>query len=199
MLKNVLNIDIFELDQEANTHIVYKSPSIYDDQMYLNMYENHLSYITNMKRYANKYVCSLCQKHFTTCKKLHRHEKGCSNKTLHIFPGGFNEIKNTIFETLREIDIIIQEDDEYFPWFIVFDFEAILEKSSACKLTSKLELERIHKPISVSICSNVPDFEMPYFILNEDVKNIIKGNDNLYGFNFTKSFSVSTRKMVYCF
>lgn len=64
-----VNIDIFELDQEANTHIVYKSPSIYDDQMYLNMYENHLSYITNMKRYANKYVCSLCQKHFTTCKQ----------------------------------------------------------------------------------------------------------------------------------
>lgn len=169
-----VNIDIFELDQEANTHIVYKSPSIYDDQMYLNMYENHLSYITNMKRYANKYVCSLCQKHFTTCKKLHRHEKGCSNKTLHIFPGGFNEIKNTIFETLREIDIIIQEDDEYFPWFIVFDFEAILEKSSACKLTSKLELERIHKPISVSICSNVPDFEMPYFILNEDVETLLR-------------------------
>lgn len=40
----------------------------------------------------------------------------------------FTKKKKTIFDELREIDVIVQKSDEYFPWFIVFDFEAILTK-----------------------------------------------------------------------
>lgn len=47
-------------------------------------------------------------------KKLTRHSKCCSDKTKHIFPGGFYEIKKTIFDELKEIDIIVNEQDKFF-------------------------------------------------------------------------------------
>lgn len=169
-----VNIDVFEIDEKEITKVVYKSPALFNSHMYLNIFENHLSYITNLNRYAKKYMCSLCKKHFKTCKKLHRHEKNCSIKTIHVFPGRFYEKKKTIFDELREIDIIVQTSDEYFPWFIVFDFEAILKKVNESSVTSKLQIERIHQPISVSICSNVPDFENERFILNETTEELLQ-------------------------
>lgn len=39
----------------------------------------------------NTYV-RYVKKHFSTAKKLTRHSKCCSDKTKHIFPGGFYEI-----------------------------------------------------------------------------------------------------------
>lgn len=169
-----VNIDIFEINENETTKVIYKSPALFNNHMYLNVFENHLSYITNLNRYAKKYMCSLCKKHFKTCKKLNRHEKNCSIKTIHVFPGRFYEKKKTIFDELREIDIIVQKSDEYFPWFIVFDFEAILKKVNESSVTSKLQIERIHQPISVSICSNVPDFENELFILNENTEELLQ-------------------------
>lgn len=169
-----VNIDIFEINENEITKVIYKSPALFNNHMYLNVFENHLSYITNLNRYAKKYMCSLCKKHFKTCKKLNRHEKNCSIKTIHVFPGRFYEKKKTIFGELREIDVIVQKSDEYFPWFIVFDFEAIFKKVNESSVTSKLQIERIHQPISVSICSNVPDFENELFILNENTHELLQ-------------------------
>lgn len=86
----------------------------------------------------------------------------------------FTKKKKTIFDELREIDVIVQKSDEYFPWFIVFDFEAILKKVNESSVTSKLQIERIHQPISVSICTNVPDFENELFILNENTQELLQ-------------------------
>lgn len=86
----------------------------------------------------------------------------------------FTKKKKTIFDELREIDVMVQKSDEYFPWFIVFDFEAILKKVNESSVTSKLQIERIHQPISVSICSNVPDFENELFILNENTQELLQ-------------------------
>lgn len=74
----------------------------------------------------------------------------------------FTKLKKTIFDELKEIDIIVNEQDKFFPWFIVFDFEAMLEDLDSNMTTTKLKLERIHRPISVSICSNVPEFKEEY-------------------------------------
>lgn len=169
-----VNIDVFEIDACENTSIVYKSPCFYDNQMFLNLFGNHVSYITNINRYAKKYVCSICKKHFSTAKKLTRHSKCCSDKTKHIFPGGFYEMKKTIFDELKEIDIIVNEQDKLFPWFIVFYFEAVLEDLDSNMTTTKLKLERIHRTISVSICSNVPEFIEEHFILEEDVEILLQ-------------------------
>lgn len=86
----------------------------------------------------------------------------------------FTKKKKTIFDELREIDVIVQKSDEYFPWFIVFDFEAILKKVNESSVTSKLKIERIHQPISVSICTNVLDFQNELFILNENTQELLQ-------------------------
>lgn len=88
-----VNIDIFEINENETTKVIYKSPALFNNHIYLNVFENHLSYITNLNRYAKKYMYSLCKKHFKTCKKLNRHEKNCSIKTIHVFPGRFYEKK----------------------------------------------------------------------------------------------------------
>ena len=150
-----INIDIYEMDENQNARVVYKSLCLYENHMFLNIYESHLSYVTNVKRYCKKYICQLCDKHFVSAKKVNRHFKECSNKTKHIYPGGFYSLKKTIFQELKEIDIIVPEKDQIFPWFITFDMEAMLEKTSR-QSSATLTFENCHVPISVSICSNVP-------------------------------------------
>lgn len=75
---------------------------------------------------------------------------------------------------MKEIDIIVNEQDKFFPWFIVFVFEAMLEDLDSNMTTTKLKLERIHRLISVSICSNVPEFKEEHFILEEDVEILLQ-------------------------
>lgn len=90
------------------------------------------------------------------------------------FPVDFTKWKKTIFDELKEIDIIVNEQDKHFPWFIVFYCEAVLEDLDSNMTTTKLKLERIHRTISVSICSNVPEFIEEHFILEEDVEILLQ-------------------------
>ena len=168
-----INIDVFEIDSNAIVKSIYKSSCFYDGHMYLNVYQNHLSYITNISRYCRKYVFSICNKHFMLAKKVNIHSKTCLNKTKHQFPGGFHTLKRSIFDALYDMNIIVDEENRFFPFFIVFDFEAMLENVNI-QPSEKLCIEKLHRPISVSVCSNVNGYEDEYFILNDDADVLVR-------------------------
>ena len=116
---------------------------------------------------------------------LKRHQKSnsdCTKFPKEKFPGGFFKRKLTVFEEIDSLPIggIGQYHfDKYYPYFICFDFEAMHEKTDEFDMVdTEIEVEvnnsltkcktrfiSLHKPISVSICSNVPGFKQPHHIV----------------------------------
>jgi hypothetical protein len=45
---------------KVNVELVRRSPYKYDDTMNLNLYEQHFSYIKDMRSYNRSYLCSKC-------------------------------------------------------------------------------------------------------------------------------------------
>lgn len=55
-------MEVYSLGENGNAKSVYKSRRRYDETMYVNMYEQHMSYIRDFKLYAKKYECDTCEK-----------------------------------------------------------------------------------------------------------------------------------------
>ena len=140
--------------------------------MHLNLFDKHLSYISNLNACTQKYQCPSCQMHFKFVHNMNRHSRTCQGRTKHQFPGGFYSPPKTIFDKLEEHDIVIPAEERIFPWFLVFDFEAMLTSAQVSN-SEKLVWTAEHVPISVSICSNVDGFQTPYCIVDPNTNELV--------------------------
>ena len=166
-----INVNVFQLRDDAIALTVYKSRCHYKDTMHVNLYEHHLSYINNLPAYTKKYQCGSCDRHFKDLSHMKRHQLKCTGQTVYNFKGGFYSNPKTVFDKLEEQGIHVT--DPLFKWFIVYDFEAMLvpiQESNSEKLTWTQK----HQPISVSICSNVPDFKTPHCIVECDLELLVR-------------------------
>jgi hypothetical protein len=161
-----VNVDVFHLKEDGVATAVYKSRCRFDETLYLNVHDKHVSYISNLSAYARKYQCRTCEMHFSRLHNMKQHQRRCTGQTKIQFPGGFYTAPKTVFDKLEEhgIDVV----DRIFPWFLVYDFEAYLTPLKDTGNTEKLTWTHRHMPISVSVCSNVPDYAAPHCIVNED-------------------------------
>ena len=55
---------------------------------YLNLYENHFSYIKDLARYSRSFCCSHDGKYWKKGSRFSRHEKTCDGKVQLKYPGG---------------------------------------------------------------------------------------------------------------
>ena len=140
--------------------------------MYLNNYENHLSYITNYSKVANKFQCEKCNKMFNRYWNLKRHHQNCYERTKYIFPGGFHKYQETIFDKLESLTIYVPESDRYYSTFIAWDMEAVLMKTTTT-CTDQMNFLSKHIPVSVSISSNVEGFCEPKCFVDTSSNNLI--------------------------
>ena len=140
--------------------------------MVLNLHENHLSYVTNPLTYLHKYRCECCERHFSQLIDLQRHQGSCVNATKFKFPGQA-QMSCTIFDGLEEFDIVVPPDECTYPWFVVYDFEAILSRLELEPPTPQLKWLRCHDPISVSVASNVTGYSEPQSFADPDPKKLI--------------------------
>lgn len=85
--------------------------------------------------------------------------------------GAFYRPSKTIFEELSYFGINCK--NRVYPWFIVYDFEALLHKVQDQR-SEKVEWTQEHMPISVSICSNVPGFEEPHCLVNDNGDELVR-------------------------
>ena len=65
---------------------------------------------------------------------MKRHSRKCQGRTKDQFPGVFFSSPKTIFDKLEEHGITIPAAERFFPWFLVFDFEAMLISTQEPKM-----------------------------------------------------------------
>ena len=164
-----VNVNIFQLRDDGVALTVYKSRCHHKDTMNLNIYEHHLSYITNLPTYTQKYKCGSCDRHFQYLRSMKRRQLNCKGQSTSSAVG-FIPIPKPY---LKEQGINISAVDRLFKWFIVYDFESMLvpiHESNSEKLTWIQE----HVPISVSVCSNVDGYRHPHCIVQPEIELLVR-------------------------
>ena len=140
-----VNINICSMQPDKTVNPVYKSRELYKtnnkpDTMILNLYYNHLSYVTRFHTYAKKIECLMCGRLFSRLSDLKAHDRICNKMTTLKFPGGFYSPPKTIFEKLSEIGITVDKALQHYPWMVVYDMEAIFSQiEMAMRSFDKLE------------------------------------------------------------
>ena len=124
--------------------------------MYLNLYENHFSLITNLDCYCQTSECRVCGKLWKTVWQMNYHERTCNQVTKNKFVGGSYQPEAVVFELLADEGITVDEEKKVYPYRITYNFESYFSKEDLPQASEKLTWEAKHIPLSVSICSNVP-------------------------------------------
>jgi hypothetical protein len=168
-----LSINVFEKRDKDTVTPIFKSSNMYDDKMYLNIYNKHLSYVLHFKQYAKKFRCDLCNKFFISLNKHTTHYKTCTNTSKVTFAGGLFKSKNDVWEDLELFGLHLSDDEKKYPYFMVFDFECILQNIDQ-HIGEYTQTESIHKPVSVSTGGNCCDkHKKPVCIVEENFDTLI--------------------------
>ena len=77
--------------------------------MNLNLYEQHFSYIKDLRSYSRSYACRNCGKLWKHVGKLHRHERTCTGDVIYKYPGGVYHTAKTVFDRLEDEGIDVPE------------------------------------------------------------------------------------------
>ena len=163
---------VYCLNSNGTVSLLYNSLSNNTDVIYLNMYDNHFSYITNFEKLVKRFQCDKCLKLFKRQWNLKRHYSNCYDRTKYSFPGGFYSNSTTLFDKLKSLNIYVPLECQFYNKFIVWDMEAILPKSNINK-SEKLTWISQHQPISVSIASNVENFKESECFVNTNADHLI--------------------------
>ena len=165
-LEMCINVyQLIEREGRVVAEVVQRSHRQYKDVMNLNLYEEHFSLILNMDQYFKSFRCTICGKLWKSHWLLKRHQSTCDAATKQEYPGGVYRPEPTVFELLEQEGIVVKEEDRYYPYRIVFDFECYFDKQNVPASTEKLDWTAKHEPLSVSVKSNVPNFTEPKCII----------------------------------
>ena len=168
-----IKVNVYELQPDATALSRYKSRANFEDEMNLNVYNNHVNLITNIEKFCNGYVCAYCNRLFRYPSRLRTHQSTCASKTRYLFRAGFCEFPCTVFDRLEEVGINVPRAQRFFPYFVCFDFEAILvRENKAC--TQRTKFTHRHVPVSCSIASNVPGHTSPVCVIDESPDELIR-------------------------
>ena len=171
--------DEIQEDMDAKPEIaamlVHRSLCHYSSSLYLNLYQKHFSYINDMKTYSKSYCCSRRGKFWKHVGKLHCHEQAYEGKVHYTFPGGAYKTPPTIFKLLEDEVFTIPTKLKNFPYSATFDFECTFSSHTNLNNTAKLNWDAKHIPLSVSVCSNVPEYDQPKcFVSDGDPTQLVK-------------------------
>ena len=141
------------LKEDGTAKTLYLSQSSYSTKIYLNVFKNHLSLITDIQ---------MCDKLFVEMWNLKQHETKCDGTVEYAFPGGVYKNKLSIFEELEEMGVRVQEEDKYEKWFACFDFEAYqrdfregLDQVEEIECEEGTSWNKVHVPVSFSVRCNL--------------------------------------------
>jgi hypothetical protein len=92
VLEQLFSLDVYVYD------LVRRSPYSYQETMNLNLYEQSFSYVSDMEKYSQSFLCSKCDRLWKHVGTLHRHERTCMGSVIYKYPGGVYHTAQTVFE-----------------------------------------------------------------------------------------------------
>ena len=110
-----VGIRVYEQTTDKKTNLLFRS-TLDNNLMYLNLYQDHFSYIFNIQKYSRAYRCEKCDKIWNHHGSYVRHIKVCEKGIRKIYKGGTFTLKPTIFEELEILGIDIPQSERFFPY-----------------------------------------------------------------------------------
>ena len=87
--------------------------------------------------------------------------------------GGYYARPRHIFEELEDLIITVDKDLRFSPFFITYDLESLLLTDNLPAPSTSSSWTQEHRPVSFSLCSNVPGHTHPVCEIDFDVSNLI--------------------------
>ena len=150
------------LKEDGTAKTLFLSQSSFPTKIYMNVYKQHLSLITDIQMYSKQFICNRCDKLSTKMSNHLRHQSKCDGTVEYAFPGGVYKNKLSIFEELEEMGVRVQEEDKYEKWFECFDFEAYqrdfrqgLDQVEEIECEEGTSWNKVHVPVSFSVGCNL--------------------------------------------
>ena len=154
------------LKEDGSAETIYLSQASFPTKICLNLYENHLSLITDIKMYSKQFICNRCQKVSTRMLDSKQHQSKCDANVKYVFPGGVYRNKLSVFEELEEMGVQVREEDKYEKWFACYDFEAYqrdfregIDQVEEIESEEGTSWNKVHVPVSFSVGCNLEGVE----------------------------------------
>ena len=93
------------LKEDGTAKTLYLSQSSFPTKINMNVYHNHLSFITDIKMYSKQYICARCDKLFSQMQSLNKHQTKCDGTVEYSYPGGIYKNKLSVFKELEKMGL----------------------------------------------------------------------------------------------
>ena len=167
-LEKYFEVQLFAmfLKEDGSAKTLVLSQSSFPSKIYLNVFQNHLSLITNHKMYSKQYICNRCDKVFAEMRNLNKHQSKCDGTVEYAYPGGVYKNKLSVLEELEKMGVVVHEEGKYEKWFACYDFEAYQRDfREGFDQVEELDSEegtswsKVHVPVSFSVGCNLEGVE----------------------------------------
>ena len=166
--------------KSAVTH--YSKQNRFSDTLYLNQYNHHLSYISCIQSYSQRFKCDHCQRLFKKHHLMAKHRNTCGKKSRYVYPASAYIYHKSVFEKLEEVGVLVPAQDRFYPYVACFDLESALmpcenppTSIAAKKKAQNADINKqgtvynkVHHPISCSVASNVDGHTEPVCFVEEN-------------------------------
>ena len=168
-------INVYQQEDNRKTNFLLRSTLQEGKVLNLNLYSDpdgeieHFSYINDLDIYSQNYRCPKCDKIWERSGNFHRHVRTCEVGVKKMYYNGTFKLKPSIFEELEKIGVDVPENLRIYPYMATFDIECMLMKDMDVEDTKKVEYTARHELVSISVCSNVPNYQEPKcFVLTKE-------------------------------
>ena len=152
------------MKEDGTAKTLYLSQPSFPTKIYMNVYQNHLSLITDIQMYSKQYICNRCDKVFARMENLNKHQSKCDETVEYIYayPGGLYKNKLSVFEELEKMGVVVHEEDKYEKWFACHDVEAYqrdfregIDQVEELDSEEDTSLNKMYVPVSFSVGCNL--------------------------------------------
>ena len=152
------------LQQDGSAKTLYLSQSSHPTKIYMNVYENHLSFIKDVKMFPKQLICNCCGKLSARMLDSKQHQIKCDGSVRYVYPGGVYKNASSVFDDMKSVGFDVNPEERCEQWFACFDFEVCHCNFRECvdevdNIEEGMVWGKIQVPVSFSVRSNLEDVE----------------------------------------
>ena len=155
-------ITVFTLQSDNKCDIIWYSKKTDGLKLNLNLYESHFGYIRDVNGFCRSFNCVKCDAFFTRASNVKRHVCDAGKVTEFRYSTGVFSSPPNVWDVVeRETGIVLPSELRFYPYWMTYDIESVLLKERLPTNTTTTTFHSEHQLVSVSVCSNIPDFSEP--------------------------------------